>query len=349
MTLVVGGDLGVTAGVYYYWERLQVAANKVDRNMHQFAIFAEGQWFLTDQFSTTLGLRYNYANLYSTIPNPRFYLNYNPTSWLTLKGGIAGGMQIPGLNESFDGVDISVGRSTVYAFGNPKLKAEKSWNTEFSAIFDTDPVYVVGTVFFTYFLDQIQSISVTGGQNVFVPIVNQNCPDSATCTVFNNVDKSFMAGVEFSLQTKSYYGFSLDASYGFIWTEQLSGSLKGEPVNSIPRHKLVGKVNYKWENLHAYLRLTGNYQTPTLANAGNARSNVRNIVGYFYKDYTLVDLAVSYKLFKLYMLTFAINNLLNLNFIDFSKFTNNNTTTYQNNYQRFLPGRNYWFSLKVDF
>ncbi|WP_158654723.1 MULTISPECIES: TonB-dependent receptor domain-containing protein [unclassified Helicobacter] len=334
------GDLALTSGIYYLYESLINKGQKFNRDMHQLAAFAEGQYFINRYVSTTLGLRYNWANLYTARPNPRFYVNVNPTSWFTIKMGIASGMKIPSLSQSYNGL-YNIDTSGNYYYGTKDLQAEKSWNYEVSLIFDTKPVYIIATTYYTDFTDQIQTNTATSGTTLPGGFTCQG----VQCYYFDNVDRSFMTGFEFSLQTKAFYGVSFDTSYAFTYTEQLSGTKKGLPVNSIPKHKLMAKIKYTYEKFSTYLRLQGNFLTPTLPS--NRGGNPREILGAYYKDYVLLDWAMSYKFLKFFTATFSINNLLNTNFIDFAIAANGRN--YVNSYQRYLPGRNYWFSLKMDF
>lgn len=334
------GDLAFTGGLYYLYESLIARADNFDRNMHQVAVFAEGQYFINRYVSTTFGLRYNWASLYTARPNPRFYVNVNPTEWFTIKMGIASGMKVPGLTQSYNGL-YNIGTDGTYQYGTKNLQAEKSWNYEVSFIFDTKPAYVIATTYYTDFTDQIQSNTTVNGAALPGGFV---C-EATQCNYFDNINKSFMTGFEFGLQTKVFYGVSFDTSYAFTYTEQLSGKNKGLAVNSIPKHKLMAKINYTYKDFTTYLRLQGNFLTPTLPPAGRW-TNPRDILGPYYKDYVLLDWALSYKFLKFFTATFSINNLLNTNFIDFAIATSG--TAYVNSYQRYLPGRNYWFSLKVD-
>lgn len=75
------GAIIFNGGVYYQFENLIGTISSKHRNMHQnqAAIFAEGEYLISESISTTLGLRYNYSDRFATVPNPRFYVNYNPT------------------------------------------------------------------------------------------------------------------------------------------------------------------------------------------------------------------------------------------------------------------------------
>lgn len=347
------GAIIFNGGVYYQFENLIGTISSKHRNMHQnqAAIFAEGEYLISESISTTLGLRYNYSDRFATVPNPRFYVNYNPTDWLTFKAGVANGVLIPTLLQTTDGVitTSSSNSTTTESYGNPNLKPEQSWNYELSAIVDTDPAMFILTGYYTDFNNQIETLQgITGSTQI--PGTNQICPgNSTTCSTYRNVEKSLVSGAELSAKIKPIGGFSLDAGYGYTYTEALSGSGKGEPINSIPRHSFTITPKYQYGNFDMYVRWSGKYKTPTPYAGSNARTNVREIVGQYYKDYQLVDVAASYKIGKHYALTLAVNNLFDVYFMDYASYTSNGNTNAQNRYQRILPSRNYWISFRADF
>lgn len=347
------GAIIFNGGVYYQFENLIGTISSKHRNMHQnqAAIFAEGEYLINETISTTLGLRYNYSDRFATVPNPRFYVNYNPTDWLTFKAGVANGVLIPTLLQTTDGVitTSSSNSGTTESYGNPNLKPEQSWNYELSAIVDTDPAMFILTGYYTDFNNQIETLQgITGGTQI--PGTNQTCPGSSTtCSTYRNVEKSLVSGAELSAKIKPIGGFSLDAGYGYTYTEALSGSGKGEPINSIPRHSFTITPKYQYGNFDMYVRWSGKYKTPTPYAGSNARTNVREIVGQYYKDYQLVDVAASYKIGKHYALTLAVNNLFDVYFMDYASYASGSSTNAQNKYQRILPSRNYWISFRADF
>ncbi|WP_334082822.1 TonB-dependent receptor domain-containing protein [Helicobacter typhlonius] len=344
------GSLIFNGGVYYQFENLQGTISSKYRNMHQnqAALFAEGEYFINEAISTTLGLRYNYSDRYASTSalNPRFYVNFNPTDWLTFKAGVANGMLIPTLMQTIDGIVTTATSqgSTTETYGNPNLRPEQSWNYELSAIVDTQNAMFILTGYYTDFNNQIETLS---GTNIPLPD-NQIC-SNATCTTYRNVDKSLVSGAELSAKIKPMFGFSLDAGYGYIYTEALSGSGKGEPINSIPRHNFTITPKYQYGNFDMYIRWSGKYKTPTPYAGSNARTDVRQIVGQYYKDYQLVDIAATYKFNKQYALTLAVNNLFDVYFMDYIPYASGNNQSAQNAYQRILPSRNYWISFRADF
>lgn len=346
------GVITFNGGVFYQYENLLGTISSKWRNMHQnqAAAFAEGSYLINQYISTTLGLRFNYSDRFSSSLNPRFYVNYNPTRWLTFKTGVASGMLVPTLLQTIDGAiltETSNSSGTTTTYGNPNLRPEQSWNYELSAIIDTSPAMFILTGYYTDFNNQIETLTgLTNGMQI--PGINQTC-QGGTCSTYRNIERSLVTGAEFGTKIKPWYGLSLDASYSYTYTQALSGASKGEPISSIPRHSFTLMPKYQWRDFSIYVRWSGKFETPTPFAGANARTDVRKVVGKYYKDYQIVDIAATYKFAKHYALTFAVNNLFDVYFIDYASYTSGNTTNAQNRYQRILPSRNYWLSLRADF
>ncbi|RDU64876.1 ferric enterobactin uptake receptor [Helicobacter sp. MIT 14-3879] len=336
------GVLVFNGGLNYLYEQLINKSTKFSRHMNEVSIFAEGEYIPFEYLSTTLGLRYNYSDIYTAIPNPRFYINVNPTNFLTFKLGVTSGVRAPNLAYLYDGWTFDASQRGT--FGNKDLKPEQSYNYEFSTIFDLNPVFITLTGFYTDFRDQIEAIAFTDSE----------CTNENNCKTYRNIDKSLMAGAEAALKLKPIYGFGLDMSYGFTHTQTLRDTgtgnnfvPKGSPVNNIARHKFTIKPSYRYEYFDIYLRWTGNFKTPTSYSLRN--TSARSVVGKYYKDYHLLDLGATYRFLENYSFTFAINNLLDVNFEDYVLYQNGNNQNYINSYQRILPSRSYWLTFKADF
>nr|WP_202392865.1 TonB-dependent receptor [Helicobacter saguini] len=362
------GELVVNGGVYYLYERFQNKSSNFDRAMNQFAVFAEGGWNINDYIGMTLGLRYNYSDIFKDIPNPRFYINYNPFSWLTFKVGVASGVRTPNLSYLYEGhTESTFNDVTTYVYGNKDLRPETSWSYEVGSIIDTEHIFATLTGYYTDFRDQIETIPFDGDM----------CSTGSTnvCRTYRNLDKTLMAGAEVGFKLKPIYGFSLDANYGFTYTEVLSYSASGnvgenpvgKPVNSIPKHSftLTPRYHIALSENHVfdmYLRWSGKFQTPTPTATGTQAGRLdqtKAIIGQYYKDYQIVDIALTYKAFKKYYITFSVNNLFDVDFlgdlVGYSGSGNNlviggaNANNVINRYQRILPSRNYWITLRVEF
>lgn len=101
----------------------------------QIAGFLEGEYFINDQWSATVGARYTWGDIFGGEVTPRAYLVYKPIEAFSIKGGVSRGYKVPAVKELLDGVyEINNQPDTAYPrFGNPDLKPEESWNYELSA------------------------------------------------------------------------------------------------------------------------------------------------------------------------------------------------------------------------
>ncbi|RDU54634.1 ferric enterobactin uptake receptor [Helicobacter sp. MIT 00-7814] len=333
------GVIGFNGGVYFIHQNYYTISSRTnavtDTSLNQVAIFGEGQYHINEYISTTLGLRYNYSDIFRAIPNPRFFVNINPTEWLTLKAGISSGVITPPIyyldNEFY------TQSSGMRRYGNEALKQETSWNYEFSAIVENDYLSMIATGYYTDFNNKIAEVGFRDPNITY-------CANANRCFMYQNVDRAITTGAELAFKLEPINGFSLNSTYAFTYTEQKSGTYKGQPLNAIPKHSFTIKPEYRYGNFSSYIRWQGRFQTPTLISDDD--SVARNYIGTYYKNYQLVDFALSYKFTKNLNTTLAVNNIFNTNFMDYVLY--NNATEYINAYQKVLAGRNYWLTFRVD-
>ena len=338
------GNAGViifNGGLYYLWEQLKfyntAPASRSTMSAHQVALFGEGEYIINEYISTTLGLRLNYSDKFNSlaVPNPRFYVNVNPTTWLTFKGGVTSGVLIPQLSYLYEGFTLS--NNYIASYGNKNLKPEQSWNYELSAILDLEPTMLILTGFYTDYSNKIVTDSTIANGQVVDGVQCSPIGGTTGCTFYRNADKAEIYGAELTFKLKPVWFVGLDASYGYTHSKTISGSGAGEPINAVPEHRFTLKPSLRIWNFDFYVRYSGNFRTPIIT------ESTRTTLGRsFYKDYQLVDLALTYKFLKNYSATFAVNNLLDVK--TYTEFVANT-----NIYQRILPSRSYWLSIKADF
>ncbi len=339
------GAIILTGGPYYKKEKLMKRSDRFNKTSDLFAIFGEGEWFINDYISTVAGLRINYDAFYEDFYNPRFYVNLYPTSYLTLKAGIASGLKVPELGTRYNGLYDIVESSNVAYYGNSTLKAEESLNYELSGILETTYATFTLTGFYTDFNNAISM--QTYSENIMLP-GNYGLCSYSSCYIYENVDKAKSSGLEFAIKSNALFsnliprGIYADFTYALTETERKSGSLSGTDLNDIPRHNLSLKFSHKQTKWDSYVRLVGKIKTPT-TNAHSANIGP----GAYYKDMYTVDLGVNYRFKNGLVLGAVVNNLLDENFVDY--VTYNNGANYTNNYQRMIPGRNLWLTLRVEF
>lgn len=348
-------------GPYFSWEKLY---NRTDRDKKtatgesvtpkdawQAAVFGESEIFWNEYISTTFGLRANFVETYGNFYNPRAYINFYATEWLTFKAGIANGLKVPTLAQRLDSglYDSTSGKSgTTMQYGNSDLVPEKSWNYEIGAMINGEYGFASATIFYTQFKDKIENMSYDDGDTL--PFNYGVCAAGVdgTCAVYENVAKADLKGFELETRIKPILkdyipgGLSFDFSYGYNKTEQKSGVNKGMPLNTIPEQKFTAKMTHKLGEYSSFIRYVGNYKINTSTN-----KNSTSAVGEYYNDTNIVDIGVNYH-FKKSGITLGamVNNLLDENFEDYMLTS---PTSVSNRYQKAVAGRNYWLTLKADF
>ncbi|HDZ5096653.1 TPA: TonB-dependent receptor [Campylobacter jejuni] len=306
------------------------------------ALYGENEYFVTDDFIFTTGLRYIYSDLFDSEFTPRVYLVYHLNENVAFKGGIAKGYKTPPVKQLTNGY-YNYSNGNAY-FGNPSLKPEESTNYELGVDFRMfDFAHYSITGFITDFTNQISSEDLTGIQNGI------DCSGSI-CTRPINLGKTQTKGIEFALNTKTYNGFNLNSSYTFMDNRYKGGQKNwfgGDRIENLPRHIAMLKLNYEQGKFSSYIKTRA--RLDTIARAKGGGSGV--LPWQKYKPFYIVDLGVNYKVDKQSSLSFSVQNLFDKNFFDpkVTRWVNNNPGGYANRYQDYTEGRSFWLSYKYDF
>ncbi|WIX32116.1 ligand-gated channel protein [Salinicola sp. JS01] len=293
-------------------------------DVYQWALFIEDEWFLTDDFSLTGGVRLDDNENYGTHYSPRLYGVWSMTPDWTLKGGVSSGYRSPGLREITPGWGQVSRGGNVY--GNPDLEPETSLNHELGLVYSGDGgMSASATLFYNEFEDKITRVGCpidicTDGVNDF----------GADPTYRINVDEAITQGVELSLTTPLSETLSLTASYTFTDSEQKSGEYKGKPLTQLPRHLATATLDWNPRGrLSGWSRLTyrGEESQPT---GGSSASTLQA------PSYTLVDAGGSWEIAPQASFLFGIYNLLDkgVNYDDYGLTED---------------GRRYWVGINLAF
>lgn len=358
------GGLILNAGPSYIYERLYDREEQTDQHGYQVAVFGEGEYLPNEYFGVNLGARVNYAQTYGAYVAPRAYVSVYPTSWLTLKAGVAGGFQVPDLDMRYDGCYegcTDPGSTNTFVYGNKDLDVEKSFNYELAAIVDSPFATFSLTGYLTDYKDAIDSRTFASGASMPGGYICENTNIAGTlspvCSINTNVNKAQLWGAEAAINSKALLsplftqwggGIFVDLSYAYADTEQKTGDQKGKPLNDIPLHSLSSKLSYKTKNSQTFLSYKGTFKKST----SEVTVTTRNCEGYcgkpdYYKDIHIVDLGTNYRFDNGVTLGLVINNLLDKDFTkDFFMWRQNFPKT---SYGTMLPGRNYWLNLSADF
>ncbi len=329
------GAMKLTAGVQADYEDFQdntaddeAGRKKLDQTT--LAVFAEGEYFINEQWNAIVGARFQWSDQFGSNVSPRAYLVYKPASFISFKSGVAAGYVTPNVQQVYDGYYSGSGAGD-RTWGNPDLEPEESWSYELSTTIDIGRAAQI-TVggFYTDFKNMISTRYLTG---------DEYCANGSCDTQVTNYGKVESKGIEILFKTAKFYGFSFTGGYTYTDAEVKEGDDKGKSPNEIPKHSLQLRVDYAYNNFGAYLKSTSKFKIPCT----DTRAGV--YVGDEYRDYTVVDLGLNYRFFKKHLIAFAINNILDTDYTDWVGYS----STYSNRFNQYLEGRNYWLSYTYEF
>ena len=329
-TLPLGEQHLLTTGVYYNNQDLKdtttntlPGSSRSTAARSQYAVFAEDEWRLREDFALTAGLRYDHDSQAGGQFSPRLYGVWTVDPRWTVKGGVSTGFRAPSLRQTLGDWGQSSRGGNIY--GNPDLKPETSLTKEIGVLFDSGAGTTAGlTLFDNAFEDKITRIACPGcgplNSSGRVPTTNVN------------VDEAITRGLEATLGTLLSQTLRLNSSYTFTKSEQKSGEFAGRPLNQLPRHLL--NVGLDWNpnaQFNGWTKLS--YRGKESDSSGAASSGSFN-----QKGYALLDLGGSYKVSKTVTLYAGIYNVLDKEVL------------YDGvNYDSVQDGRRYWLGMNVKF
>lgn len=271
------GNHDLIAGFDYKAEETRHSPNRVpgdvDPNMERWhwALFGEDNFHITEDFTTTLGLRYDQNERYGSHFTPRLYGVYHLTPALTFKGGVSGGYKVPQLKQADDNIlEPSGGDGMARDQGNTNLKPEDSTNYEIGLVWEGDNGLQVGlTAYHTRFKNKIAKDRRCVGAQLpgggWDPAV---CYGYKWLDQYVNRDAAELNGVE---ATVDFPVGDVDVSMNYTYARSkiTKGAKVGERFNNLPEH--VANLGLDW---HANEALTlwgkAQYRSQTY-DTGNSR------------------------------------------------------------------------------
>lgn len=295
------GEHRLTYGGQYFDAKLRdinpgVSSEVIETfSASQWALFAEDEWQIRDDFALTLGARYNDHEEFGSHITPRIYGVWNATDALTVKGGVSTGYRAPDLRSVVPGYYYTTQRGAGVIVSNPDLKPEESTSYELAALYNGSNYQLGATVFRTDFKNKIESAN-TGTQI----IVNGQ---SFNRWEYYNVGEARIQGLELTGQWDVRDDLLLRANYTLTDSEQRSGDFKGLPLSRTPKHMANvraewmtpvegldswGSVNYHGKEINSGSRIGTNGKPYRYDADGNA-------IAYEYAGYVTVDLGANYR------------------------------------------------------
>lgn len=333
-------DLGshmLNLGGQYRYEKLSDGGNQLEAadgldqlTRWSWALFAEDEWALTNDFSLTTGIRMDRDQNYGSHWTPRMYGVWHLTEMWTVKGGVSAGYRSPDLRQSSAnwGQITGGGVSNGIIVGNPNLKPEKSISEEVGILWDNQQGLNAGiTLYNTDFKDKITEVR------------RCNSSEDPACTIGNttydfvsdrvNVDKANMRGIEVTTGWQITEDWKLSTNYTFTESEQKSGEFQGKALNQMPKHMINGVLDWQaTEDLGLWSRV--NFRSETSEYLSRTSMAVST------PSYTFVDAGVSYQALKNLQLSGGVYNILDKT-VDYEHY---NTT---------LDGRRYTVGMTYNF
>jgi outer membrane receptor for ferrienterochelin and colicins len=161
-TSLTFGQHDLTVGGDYRSEVTRHSAERIpagtDPEMKRWnmALFGEDNWHVLDNFTATLGMRYDQNERYGSHFTPRVYGVWDMTESVILKGGMSGGYKVPQLKQADSNIIEPAGGGTGWDQGNTSLKPEESTNYELGVVWVSDLGLQFGvTAYHTRFSDKI--------------------------------------------------------------------------------------------------------------------------------------------------------------------------------------------------
>lgn len=298
-------------------------------DMYQWALFAEDEYYLTDTFAVTAGLRMDDNENFGSHFSPRLYGVWNLAPLWTLKGGVSTGYKAPSLRDlSPDWGRVSRGGTT---YGNPDLEPETSVTKEIGLLYGRASGLNGGvTLFRNDFKDKITRVPCDSATRCPAATQYDLTDDGELNTKTQvNVSEAYSQGVELTLGAPLSETFSARAAYTYTDSEQESGANEGEQLTQLPRH--VFSANLDWDpegRFSGWSRLTFHGDEEAYVDAG--RSGTRDSV----PSYTFVDAGGAWEITPQARFLFGVYNLFDKD-IEYDAY----------NYVE--DGRRYWLAIDL--
>ena len=341
-------------------------AGKV-QEQNMYSIFAEDNWMATDNFTFTLGARYDDHDVFGSQVSPRVYGVYNLSDTWTLKGGVSTGYKTPQTTDLYDGITGFGGQGTSPFAGNPDLQPETSVNSEIALYWTSlDGDHNINVTYYnTKFEDKIASgdtiLSCEQTNNVR-PCVNLGQYDQLGYDSYSqkiNIDEVDLQGVEIAGQYTITKTVSVNGNYTWTDSEQKSGPEQGQPLTNSAEH--MANLTLNWEATDFMnLYLQGVYRSDRYRGWDNVHDKA-----LYYKNYNLLNLGAQFYVNEYVQINARVNNLLDEDFTSYStSYTDLNgdgeyeyltgrgvisEVTFTDDYNVKDKGRNFWIGVTAYF
>lgn len=315
-----------------------------------YGIYAESNFYWTEQLILTPGLRVDYNSNFGTNFSPALNATYHVNDQWQVKAGIARAFKAPNLfqlNPNYvyytmgNGCPTNwtnganPGQAGCYVIGNPDLEAETSVNTEVGVAYNDAASGVVAGL--TYFHNNYKNRIQSG----YVP-VGTSIGGTTYGRVFQweNIPKAVVSGLEANL--------AIPLSDTINWTTNATYMLEsedkstGEPLSLVPDYTINSAVDWQATeelNLIASVSWYGTIDSPTKSNTTGAE--IENPAAR--RPYSIANLGGTYQVRDGVMISAGITNLFNERVYREGNGTSAGANTYNE------PGRAFYIGMNASF
>ena len=312
----------------------------LDLSVTSFALFAEDEWKLTDDFALTTGVRFNHHQRYGSHITPRLYGVWNAFEGVTVKGGVSTGFSAPEIRNVTPGYYYPTQRGAGVIPGNPDLKPEESVSYELGVLYDSYSGFTAGA---TYFYTDFTNKLTNENTNLIIdPGTGITRDPGAACAAallvgdekclwrHFNIDGAVIQGLELTASWEATPDLRFRGSYTYTHSRQTSGEFTGTPLTRTPEHQANLRADWSaTENLDLWGSV--NYYGEQISSNARQTPRIKTLPAY-----TLVDVGVNYVLNDSVTLKGAVYNV-------FDK------TVDPDEYSNSLDGRRVWFGVTSNF
>ena len=316
--------------------------------MKDLGVFFENKYQLTTNLLWVAGLRVDYvtydiddpaadfSELYNNDiqPNPdvNFSINtsltwqFDPSFYIQWAGGR--GIRSADLGEKFIN-HFSIGADAYEYVGNPNLKPEVNYQTDFIVGKQWDVIHIYADVFYSYLNNYITAFVDTTLKKKFMP-----CKPPAHAKRFTNIDNATMLGFEAAVDIYFAKYFKYGLSGGYTYAQNVSWN---EPLAEIPPFTVNTSLGFDSKKINAEIRARYAAAQNRVSDSFSETSSPAFIVA---------DIAASYTPFQFMEIKASITNLFDTNYYEHLSRAYKNMDTDSDYYE---PGRSFNISLRLSF
>lgn len=263
-----------------------------------YVAFAQHDYNITDRLNVVYGVRMDYHSDFGSHFSPKASVMYK-LSPVTLRASYSHGFRSPSLKELHTSWDMG-GMGFLWIQGNPNLKPEKNNHVSLSAEYTRDRVNFSVTGYYNQIKDKISSLTLPRSR-----------PEVQDTSLYVNIDKAKVSGIDANLAVKCPYGFTLRTAYSYVRDRQMQD---GRNLSSTRPHTATFGLSYDYAARSKKYELNVTLTGRILSRVNTWQTSSSSADGYEplnYPAYTLWRLAVTQHLFGAYSLNAGVDNLFN--------------------------------------